>query len=170
MVYNGYIMTTTTDIALAATGAPEEQLVDFLNTIDVETGSDVLASESAYVAWAMSKQLEPGDFDEARRVRDALRDLVSGIACVLPEVSLRTVATEDGVVLAGDTAPQAAVAIATVLSIQGKLGRVKLCPCEDCRWAFFDQSRNSSKTWCSMAVCGNRVKARTYRSKASEAD
>jgi len=165
-------MSTTTDIAPAreVPPAPEQQLIDFLNTLDVEDGTDVLSDQRTYAAWARSRKVVPGDLDEARRVRDALRDLVDGVACVLPEIQLRTVATRDGVLLAGDTAPQAAVATATILSIQGKLARVKLCPCEDCRWAFYERSRNSSKTWCSMAVCGNRVKARTYRGKPSDSD
>lgn len=158
--YDGYIMTATTDIS------PEDRLIEFLNTIDVELGTDVLGDRDEYAAWAAARGLEPGDLDEARRVRDALRDLICGDACVLPEVSLRTVATKDGVVLTGDTAAQTAVAVATILSIQGKLGRVKLCPCDDCRVAFFDRSRNQSKTWCDMAVCGNRVKVRTFREKA----
>ena len=63
------------------------------------------------------------------------------------------------------TAAEAAVASSVVLSIQGKLRRVKLCGGEDCRWAFYDESRNGSRQWCSMEVCGNRQKARTYRAR-----
>jgi predicted RNA-binding Zn ribbon-like protein len=159
-------MPATTDIPTAL--QPEEQLLDFLNTLDVETGEDALETARSYRDWANEHGVVPGDLDEARRVRDALRELVAGDACVLPEVNLRTVATGNGVVLVGETVAESAVAIATTLSIQGKLSRVKLCPCEDCRFAFFDRSRNASKTWCDMAVCGNRVKARTFRGKAAE--
>ena len=28
---------------------------------------------------------------------------------------------------------------------------------------FYDQSRNRSRAWCSMEVCGNREKARSFR-------
>ncbi|MGH3007295.1 MAG: CGNR zinc finger domain-containing protein, partial [Gaiellaceae bacterium] len=41
--------------------------------------------------------------------------------------------------------------------------RLKACRAEDCRWAFYDRARNRSRHWCSMAVCGNRTKARTFR-------
>jgi predicted RNA-binding Zn ribbon-like protein len=47
----------------------------------------------------------------------------------------------------------------------GGWDRLKACPAEDCQWAFFDSSRNRSRTWCSMDVCGNRSKTRRYRSR-----
>ena len=47
--------------------------------------------------------------------------------------------------------------------------RLKVCAAHDCRWAFYDASRNRGGTWCQMEVCGNRVKNRTYRSRQSAA-
>lgn len=36
--------------------------------------------------------------------------------------------------------------------------------CDACSWLFLDLSRSKSRRWCSMATCGNRVKAqRHYR-------
>ena len=55
------------------------------------------------------------------------------------------------------------VAVAATAMLDGTWARLKVCRAPDCRWAFYDQARNRSRTWCSMAVCGNRVKARTYR-------
>jgi predicted RNA-binding Zn ribbon-like protein len=34
--------------------------------------------------------------------------------------------------------------------------------CRKCGYAFFDRSKNRSAAWCSMAICGNRKKNRTY--------
>ena len=48
---------------------------------------------------------------------------------------------------------------------EGTWSRLKACPSETCAWAFYDKSRNSSRTWCSMEVCGNRAKTRRYRSR-----
>jgi predicted RNA-binding Zn ribbon-like protein len=45
----------------------------------------------------------------------------------------------------------------------GTWERLKACPWHTCHVAFYDHSRNRSRTWCSMAVCGNRAKAQTYR-------
>jgi len=41
--------------------------------------------------------------------------------------------------------------------------RLKICAADDCRWAFFDSSKNRRGQWCSMEVCGNRTKNRRYR-------
>jgi predicted RNA-binding Zn ribbon-like protein len=45
--------------------------------------------------------------------------------------------------------------------------RLKICP--NCQWLFLDRSRNRSRTWCDMTVCGNRVKAsRHYQRQRKE--
>jgi predicted RNA-binding Zn ribbon-like protein len=44
-------------------------------------------------------------------------------------------------------------------------GRIKTCPGENCGWKFLDRSKNRSRRWCDMAVCGNLVKAREYRAR-----
>ena len=45
--------------------------------------------------------------------------------------------------------------------------RLKICP--NCHWLFLDRSRNRSRAWCDMAVCGNRAKAsRHYRRNREE--
>ncbi|WP_119258791.1 CGNR zinc finger domain-containing protein [Shinella zoogloeoides] len=45
--------------------------------------------------------------------------------------------------------------------------RLKICP--NCGWLFLDRSRNRSRAWCDMAVCGNRAKAsRHYRRNREE--
>jgi ubiquinone biosynthesis protein len=44
-------------------------------------------------------------------------------------------------------------------------GRLKSCP--NCRWAFYDESKNRSATWCSMELCGNRLKTKRYRARRS---
>ena len=48
---------------------------------------------------------------------------------------------------------------------RGTWRRLKICAAADCRWVFYDDSRNGAGRWCSMAACGNRVKTRTYRQR-----
>jgi predicted RNA-binding Zn ribbon-like protein len=43
--------------------------------------------------------------------------------------------------------------------------RIKTCPGRNCGWKFVDQSKNRSRRWCDMAVCGNLAKARQYRAR-----
>jgi predicted RNA-binding Zn ribbon-like protein len=56
----------------------------------------------------------------------------------------------------------AAIAVAMA---DGSWSRLKACRADDCRWAFIDSARNRSRQWCDMAVCGNREKARRFRSR-----
>ena len=42
----------------------------------------------------------------------------------------------------------------------GAVARIRICP--NCNWLFVDRSRNSSRLWCDMAVCGNRQKAKRH--------
>lgn len=54
----------------------------------------------------------------------------------------------------------------------GLLPRVKFCPGEGCGWLFLDTTRNGTRRWCEMAVCGSRAKMRRYhqrRRRAAEA-
>src|SRR5579863_3747476 len=45
------------------------------------------------------------------------------------------------------------------------LARVKECGGEHCGWLFYDRSKNNSRRWCEMEICGNRAKQRRLRSK-----
>ena len=43
----------------------------------------------------------------------------------------------------------------------------RLKACRQCEWAYFDRSKNRSAQWCSMSICGNRNKNRSYRRRRS---
>ena len=43
-----------------------------------------------------------------------------------------------------------------------QLSRVRQCAADECAWLFLDQSKNRSRQWCDMTVCGNRAKARRF--------
>ncbi len=55
------------------------------------------------------------------------------------------------------------LAMAFVAQVEGTWPRLKAC--RRCHWAFYDHSKNRSGRWCVMAICGNRMKARAYRSR-----
>jgi predicted RNA-binding Zn ribbon-like protein len=42
--------------------------------------------------------------------------------------------------------------------------RLHACASDTCRWLFLDTSKNRTRRWCDMKTCGNRAKARRYRS------
>jgi predicted RNA-binding Zn ribbon-like protein len=54
------------------------------------------------------------------------------------------------------------LAAAFAAMLDGSWQRLKACPRDVCGWAFYDRSTNASATWCSMRVCGGRVKAGAY--------
>ena len=49
----------------------------------------------------------------------------------------------------------------------GTWRRLKACRQHTCLWAFYDHSKNGSRTWCDMAVCGNRAKAQRRRQRSA---
>jgi predicted RNA-binding Zn ribbon-like protein len=51
---------------------------------------------------------------------------------------------------------------ALTLLQQGDLSRVKQCGGESCGWLFFDATKNKSRRWCEMEVCGNRAKQKRF--------
>jgi predicted RNA-binding Zn ribbon-like protein len=164
---------------------PLRLVQDFVNTVDREHGPDLLDDPGALRAWLDRRELAPGaaigaaEAGWAREVREALRALLlanngepeaPGARAVLEDAgrrgrlevdfgrSPRLVARAAGV----DGALGAVVAAAFAAMLDGSWSRLKACPRDVCGWAFYDRSTNASATWCSMRVCGGRVKAGTY--------
>jgi predicted RNA-binding Zn ribbon-like protein len=119
------------------------------------------------------------DLDRAIELREALRALLlanNGVAMEpVPDVGHgaplgvradRAGRLELEPLGAGIAAPLGRLlAIVVEAQAAGTWARLKACPAQDCHWAFYDASRNRSRTWCSMDVCGNRAKARAYRAR-----
>lgn len=87
--------------------------------------------------------------------RKTLADLLEAAALMLRSAS-------------SETALEAATARSALrLAATPEPDRLKICG--NCGWLFFDRSKNRSRTWCDMAVCGNRIKAnRHYRRTRKE--
>jgi predicted RNA-binding Zn ribbon-like protein len=45
------------------------------------------------------------------------------------------------------------------------MARVRTCAADTCRWLFLDTSKNHTRRWCNMKVCGNRMKARRFQER-----
>lgn len=55
--------------------------------------------------------------------------------------------------------------------VSSDLANLRECGEPECRWMFVDRSKNHSRRWCDMRVCGNRVKVRKfYRRHATEGE
>jgi len=46
--------------------------------------------------------------------------------------------------------------------------RVRECESAACGWLFLDRSRNRSRRWCDMTVCGNRAKVRRHYQRSKQ--
>jgi predicted RNA-binding Zn ribbon-like protein len=181
-------------VSRSADSAPHELelVVDFVNTLDVERGSDELGDAAGAAAWFGARGLiEPGrrmsarERREAVELREALRALLlehNGGPAAEPVAAetLERISEQGGLgVIFGaggesELAPRRrgfAAALAAILvpvaraSGDGTWLRAKACRADGCHWAFYDRSRNRSGVWCEMAVCGNREKVRSYRDR-----
>jgi predicted RNA-binding Zn ribbon-like protein len=172
-----------------------ELIRQFVNTYDAETDEESLASPKELGAWlrvhdllAPGDQVRPRDLEYAIDVREALRSLLlanNGVPLdpdavqALEEAShrarLRLSFQGGGAGELEATAPGVAGALGVLLTsaqaamADGSWERLKVCPADDCLWAFYDRSRNRSRRWCEMEVCGNRAKVRSYRERSRSA-
>jgi predicted RNA-binding Zn ribbon-like protein len=160
---------------------------DFVNTFDLETGEEELGSPEALTAWLTARGLadEPLGHDElasAVAIREHLRALLlannggeldpsvpAALSAAADRARLTVALDEHGRATVTPQAPGIDRVAGRLLGIvaraqaDGTWERLKACPWHTCHFAFYDHSRNHSRTWCSMAVCGNRAKAQTYR-------
>jgi predicted RNA-binding Zn ribbon-like protein len=160
----------------------------FLNTVDLESGEDDFASPALLADWLEDRGLLPrgarlgaGELSEAIEFRETLRDVLEAnaghgdapealrrldeIAAAIP---MRVqIGGQPRLEPARDNGIHAAIgrllAIAYQAAVEGTWRRLKVCRNDACRWAFYDSSRNRSGTWCTMAICGNRMKGRAFR-------
>lgn len=54
---------------------------------------------------------------------------------------------------------------AAKLMLSDDARRVRACDNEECRWLFLDTSKNHTRRWCDMRICGNRIKARRFKAQ-----
>jgi predicted RNA-binding Zn ribbon-like protein len=165
----------------------------FINTVDLGQATDKLLNRDAARAWlvdaglmASSTPLTAAQLREAQAVRQGLRALVKhnggGAAPTSDELSaLRDLASRRQPSLMVDSGGSVQLAVepkpdledgllgllVTVRDAQadGTWARLKLCANDECAWAFYDRSRNRQGSWCTMAVCGNRLKNRRFRAR-----
>ena len=55
---------------------------------------------------------------------------------------------------------------ALTILLQADLTRIKQCPGDKCGWLFLDATKNKSRRWCEMEICGNRAKQKRFGAKA----
>jgi predicted RNA-binding Zn ribbon-like protein len=172
-----------------------ELVRQFINTADLEPGDDELSDLPALQAWLRERgligareRLEEGDLERALEVREALRKLLEdrGAGEAIDERAIAALNAHPACVQmrvrfdtggaprlepAGDGLEGALAELFAIIehsAADGSWERLKVCADHGCRWSFYDNSKNRSRNWCNMAVCGNRAKAREYRRRQRE--
>jgi predicted RNA-binding Zn ribbon-like protein len=169
--------------------APErlDLLRRFVNTLDYPVGPDALGTLGEAAAWCRAAGLPPvtnqAETGRLRGFREALRDVLfanngeagqaaawEGMRPYLAAAALQPVfdgcrAIELEPAGPGDRAIGKMLAIAYEAMVAGTWSRLRACRKSTCRFAYYDSSRNGSRAWCSMAVCGNREKAQRRRTR-----
>ena len=164
----------------------------FVNTTDLHDGPEELTDPNTLRAWLVAHRLMgdqemagQDDLRHALAVREAMRGLIganNGLRVYPVDLAtLNEAAAASGLRMRfgpggrprlEPEAPGAVGALGRlVAALYGAMqdedwSRLKLCGDDECRWVFFDRSRNHSSRWCSMASCGNRAKARRFRARA----
>ena len=165
-------------------------LVEFVNTRDLEEETDSIAASQQLSDWIAAQTGEHvGDLDEEdgariHALRESLRALLRThngeqvderrlvpLREAAERSRFRTTFSADGELQIAParsdlTGFEARLLLAIErLQSQGAWPRLKACTDDGCQWAFYDATRNRSRTWCSMEECGNREKTRRYRQR-----
>jgi predicted RNA-binding Zn ribbon-like protein len=167
------------DLVVADTD-DEAFLLDLLNSTPVVDGTvhDELAEPAAARRWmrvrgVAATKVEIAALAEARSilqkvVRDEVR--VTALKPLVAGVVLRPVAGPDGMAWRIDTGDVPASVVRAVLAWDAlrisSPGRLRPCANSECRLFLIDRSKPNTARWCSMAICGNRMKARRHYRRA----
>src|ERR1022692_797869 len=173
--------------------APLLLVQSFVNTRDLDLGTDLLADAGTATGWLRQSGLlgpaatvGPEDLRLAREARESIRALLArnsrdsapaaGGLSPLQAVARAsqpqlTVSPAGQVQL--DPGPDGRLAdgLTGLLIIirdaqrDGTWQRLKVCGNDDCRWVFYDRSHSRQGAWCDMAACGNLMKNRNLRAR-----
>jgi hypothetical protein len=163
---------------------PDESfLLALLNTTPVVDGvpTDALADPARARRWlagagGLGTDAELGHVLEARA---ALQLVVRGerpaeiLAPALRGAALVPAVSDGEIQWAVSVPPERELAVRAVLTwdalAKNSPGRLRACANDECHLFLIDRSKAGTARWCSMAVCGNRMKARRHYQKSRNA-
>ncbi|MDD7811381.1 CGNR zinc finger domain-containing protein [Mycobacterium sp. CSUR Q5927] len=162
---------------VAAGPADEALLLELLNSTPVIDGvaRDELEDPARAQAWLDSHGVGPATEQQLRELLDlraALQDVVRGdrspqeLQPFLDDVGLSPALEEHGLTWTLTTHGTSAAAARAILAWDAlrisSPGRLRPCANPECRLFLIDRSKPNTARWCSMAICGNRMKARRH--------
>ncbi|NYF18371.1 putative RNA-binding Zn ribbon-like protein [Microbacterium sp. AK009] len=160
----------------------EELLLAVLNSAPVTDGvaADALdeSREGAALVQSWGGSGSPKELARLQQVRAALQAVIRGeepatddLASALASATQTPRVTRDGVTWDLRVPDDDRLAVETILAwsrvITDLPGRLRPCANAECNLFLVDHSRPGTAKWCSMATCGNRMKARAYARRAA---
>ena len=156
--------------------ADDQLLLDLLNSTPTTDGvpTDELDDETAARAWqkAHGGRGTPAELERMREARGLLQAVVRGevsptaLAPLMDKVSYRPAVTDEGLAWNLEVGTDDELAVRALLAWdrlrQTAPGRLRPCANDECTLFLLDRSKANTARWCSMAVCGNRMKARRH--------
>lgn len=161
----------------------QDTLLELLNTAPVVNGvaEDHLADAQAAGRW---QKAHGGTGTAAERkhlveARDALQSVARGqrplasLAPLFDGVAARLSFSPAGATWQVDATEERRLAVEQLVTWSGLQetmpGRLRPCANPECRRFLLDRSKADGARWCSMAVCGNRMKARRHYERTRDA-
>ena len=157
-------------------------LLALLNSTPVVDGrpTDELADTTRAHAWLASAGGlgAEAEWQQVVQVRQLLQAVVRGaqppdvLAPVLHGVARVPDMTAGQISWRLRVPPERELAVRAVLAwdalAKNSPGRLRPCANDECRLFLIDHSKAGTARWCSMAVCGNRMKARRHYQRARD--
>jgi predicted RNA-binding Zn ribbon-like protein len=163
-----------------------ERYGDLLDWLRLASLLDGGRAEAAVRSWDGREALH-----RARKLRAVLHDAAEQLSKTarFPAAALRAInalleaapgtyrlaPSQDGFTLTYGSTPSKALHLLEPLArstarflAEADLRRVKRCGNEHCVLYFYDATKNQGRRWCSMALCGNRMKAAAHYRRLKE--
>jgi predicted RNA-binding Zn ribbon-like protein len=172
------------------TGAPAERLVSYDALVEWAREEKLITQAAAKRVLTQARrhpQLAAAALARAIELREAVYDIVSALDATRSPSStaLETVARDMAAAYASgrlvlhegslhwvsgseDDLDRVLWEVARAvgrLVTSSRLAKVRLCAAADCGWLFLDDTKNRSRRWCDMKLCGNREKLRRFRAR-----
>jgi predicted RNA-binding Zn ribbon-like protein len=181
-------LVNTLDWRFRSEPPPEELLTDYEDLAHFSSQSGLVSDAQARrlirnVSEGKAKQV----VDAVRELREAAaRVLYSGVEGASPPASLIKVLERrfreareaqqlfwDGEKLAWELNQSTAaelplwmLSLSTAdLLTSEEMHKLRVCGNPECQWLFLDTSKNHTRRWCDMKICGNRMKARRFKAQ-----
>lgn len=177
-------------LAARPTAAPQEALTSYETLCTWAVGQALLDAQTGTALTAKARR-RPSEADAVLRRTRELRELAHAAVhdltahrtpppAILESLTARLAPwyahghlVRDGDTLhwtdaqeAGLDAPLWRVMRVVIRALTSPLiARARACAADDCGWWFVDDTKNRSRRWCDMKICGNRAKVRRFRAR-----